>query len=159
MTHFRATHHFGLTVRSLERSKAFYIGLLQFEEVFSWNPSEPYISELVGVPDVDLHSAILKLPGTDVCLELLEYRSGGNEPVGLTNATPGAAHLAFHVHDVDAVWREWTNAGVPSVSAPVSPTEGPNRGGKAVYMIDPDGFRVELIQSARSFTEFAEEKS
>ncbi len=40
--------------------------------------------------------------------------------------------------------------GVKSVSPPVTPTIGPNKGGKAVYLIDPDGFRVELIQSATS---------
>ena len=28
-----------------------------------------------------------------------------------------------------------------------SPTVGPNAGGKAVYMIDPDGIRVELLET------------
>jgi sugar lactone lactonase YvrE len=37
------------------------------------------------------------------------------------------------------------------VSPPVTPTIGPNKGGRAVYMIDPDGFRVELIQSSMGF--------
>ena len=34
---------------------------------------------------------------------------------------------------------------------------GPNRGGRAVYVIDPDGFRVELIETSRSFADFAPE--
>jgi hypothetical protein len=36
----------------------------------------------------------------------------------------------------------------------VSPTIGPNKGGRAVYMIDPDGIRVELIQSVRTFADY-----
>jgi len=41
-----------------------------------------------------------------------------------------------------------------AVSPPVTPTIGRNRGGRAVYMIDPDGFRVELIQSSVGFGEY-----
>ena len=62
-------------MQSLERSIAFYRDVLGLELVFQWNPQAPYISELVGYPDVDLHGAILRVPGTDVCLELLEYRN------------------------------------------------------------------------------------
>jgi hypothetical protein len=36
----------------------------------------------------------------------------------------------------------------------VTPTIGPNKGGRAVYLIDPDGFRVELIQTATSFGDY-----
>jgi hypothetical protein len=32
---------------------------------------------------------------------------------------------------------------------------GPNEGGKVVYLIDPDGFRLELIQSVGSFIDYA----
>jgi lactoylglutathione lyase len=46
---------------------------------------------------------------------------------------------------------------VKSVSPPVTPTIGPNRGGRAVYLIDPDGFRVELIETQRSFGDFVQE--
>ena len=56
--------------------------------------------------------------------------------------------------DVDEWFEILTKAGVKSVSAPVTPTIGPNKGGRAVYMIDPDGYRVELIQSSRSFGEY-----
>jgi hypothetical protein len=35
---------------------------------------------------------------------------------------------------------------VEFVSAPVTPTAGPNTGGRVVYMKDPDGIRVELVQ-------------
>lgn len=147
----RSGHHTGIQVQSLQRSVAFYRDLLGLELVFEWNPVAEYLGELVGYPDVDMHIAVLRIPRSDLFLELLEYRGVEREPVDTRTANPGTGHIAFGVDDVDALYEELTAAGVASVSRPVTPTIGPNRGGRAVYMIDPDGFRVELIQSPRSF--------
>jgi hypothetical protein len=38
---------------------------------------------------------------------------------------------------------------------PVTPEIGPNKGGRIVYMIDPDGYRVELIQTSNSFGSYS----
>ena len=38
MSQITRAHHTGLTVRSLERSVAFYRDVLGFEEAFAWNP-------------------------------------------------------------------------------------------------------------------------
>ena len=151
-------HHTGLQVADLARSVAFYRDVLGFEEVFSWNPQAPYIGELIGYPDVDLHAAILRPPDSAVFLELLEYRNVERTPVDTRTANPGTAHIAFFVDDLDALYVDLTARGVASVSAPVSPTIGPNKGGRAVYMIDPDGIRVELIQSARTFADYEGER-
>lgn len=62
--------------------------------------------------------------------------------------------ILHFVDDVDAWYAQLTSKGVKSVSPPVTPTIGPNKGGRAIYMIDPDGVRVELIQSSRSFGEY-----
>jgi catechol 2,3-dioxygenase-like lactoylglutathione lyase family enzyme len=151
-------HHTGFTVRSLEKSIAFYRDLLGMEVVFQWNPQAPYLGELVGYPTVDMHAAILRVPGTDVFLELLEYRNIPEKTVDMSNGNIGNGHIAFTVDDCEAFYEQLTKAGVKSVSPPVTPTIGPNKGGRAVYMIDPDGFRVELIQTARSFGEYQPEK-
>lgn len=151
-------HHMGLQVRDLEVSLRFYRDILGFEVVFAWNPRAPYIGELVGYPNVDLHAAILRPPDSDVMLELLEYRNVERTPVDTSTANPGTAHVAFFVDDLDALYADLVGRGVGSVSAPVTPTIGPNEGGRAVYMLDPDGIRVELIQSRRSFAEYAAEE-
>ncbi|SRR5579875_315171 len=154
MAQITKAHHTGLQVRSLDRSVAFYRDVLGFEEVFRWNPRAPYIGELVGYPEVDLHSAILAMPGSDVFLELLEYRNVPREPVDTSTANPGTAHIAFFVDDLDGLYEQLHARGVGSVSKPVTPTIGPNKGGRAVYMIDPDGIRVELIESSRGFGDY-----
>jgi lactoylglutathione lyase len=145
------THHTGFTVRSLERSLAFYRDLLGFEVAFQWNPRAPYIGELVGYPEVDLHAAVLRL-------ELLEYRNIEQQPVDMRNGNVGNGHIAFAVDDLDAFYAELVARGVTSVSPPVTPTIGPNRGGRAVYMLDPDGFRVELIEAAQPFSSYRPEQ-
>jgi catechol 2,3-dioxygenase-like lactoylglutathione lyase family enzyme len=147
-------HHTGFTVRSLETSIAFYRDILGFELAFQWNPQAPYIGELVGYQSVDLHGAILKLPGTDVCLELLEYRNVDQVQVDMGNGNVGNGHIAFNVDNLLELYAELQKKGVASVSKPVTPTIGPNKGGKAVYLIDPDGFRVELIESAQAFGDY-----
>lgn len=147
-------HHTGLQVESIERSVAFYRDVLGFEVVFAWNPTAPYIGELVGYPDVDLHSAILRMPNSDTFLELLEYRGVERARVDTRTANPGTAHIAFYVDGLDRLYEELQAKGVDSVSKPVTPTIGPNAGGRAVYMIDPDGIRVELIESSRGFGDY-----
>ena len=157
MARITRAHHTGFTVKSLERSLAFYRDILGFELAFQWNPQAPYIGQLVGYPDVDLHGAILRLPGTDVCLELLEYRNVEQVPVDMHNGNIGNGHIAFNVDNLLELYAELVAKGVASVSPPVTPTIGPNKGGKAVYLIDPDGFRVELIESAQAFGTFTPE--
>lgn len=148
------SHHTGFTVRSLERSLAFYRDLLGLEVVFQWNPRADYIRELVGYPEVDLHAAVLRIPGSDTFLELLEYRDVDGKDVDMGNGNIGNGHIAFTVDELDPLYERLTAAGVKSVSPPVTPTIGPNKGGRAVYLIDPDGFRVELIQTARGFGDY-----
>jgi lactoylglutathione lyase len=154
MAHVTKAHHTGISVRSLQKSTNFYKDLLGFEEVFSWNPQAEYIGVLTGYPEVNLNATVLKMPGVDVFLELLEYGNVELKNVDHGNANPGIAHIAFFVDDVDEWYEILTEKGVESVSKPVTPTIGPNKGGRAIYMIDPDGVRVELIQSSQSFGEY-----
>jgi len=158
MASITRAHHMGLQVADLDRSVAFYRDILGFEVLFAWNPQADYIRELVGYPGADIHAAVLRLPDTQVVLELLEYRAVERTPVDTRTANPGTAHIAFFVDDLDALYADLTARGVASVSPPVTPTIGPNQGGRAVYMIDPDGIRVELIQTNRSFAEYAAER-
>src|SRR5438128_440054 len=97
-------HHTGLQVANLERSLAFYRDLLGFDLVFQWNPQAEYIGTLVGYPGVDLHAAILRVPNSEIFLELLEYRNVERRPVDTGTANPGTAHTAYFVDDMDAMY-------------------------------------------------------
>lgn len=150
-------HHTGLAVSDLERSLHFYRDVLGFELAFAWNPREEYIRTLIGYPKADVHAAILRMPGSDLFLELQEIRDVDGRSVDTGTANPGVAHLAFYVDDCDGLYADLTAKGVSAVSEPVTPTIGPNKGGRAVYMLDPDGVRLEFVQTARSFGEYRPE--
>jgi catechol 2,3-dioxygenase-like lactoylglutathione lyase family enzyme len=90
------------------------------------------------------------LPLSDVFLEVLEYRNVAKEAVDPSTANPGTAHFCLYVEDLDAFHERLSEAGVTFVSSVKSPNVGPNKGGKAVYMIDPDGIRVELVETRKT---------
>ena len=52
----------------------------------------------------------------------------------------------LHTPNVRATYEELKSKGVQFKSEPVSPTVGPNKGGWAVYFVDPDGVTLEMIQ-------------
>jgi lactoylglutathione lyase len=147
---FDGVSHFGIQVADLERSVAFYGDLLGLELVARWVRDQDYIQELVGYPGVELHVAVFRLPLSDVFLEVLEYRKVEKDAVDPSTANPGTAHFCLFVDDLDGLYERLAGAGVRFVSDVKSPNIGPNKGGKAVYMIDPDGIRVELVETRKT---------
>lgn len=141
--------HVGVTVADLERSIRFY-ELLDFGVVARWVRTEDYLRELVGYPTVDLHAAVLRHDACDVFLELLEYRNVSRASIDPANGNPGTSHFCLFVDGFEELWERLAAAGVDSVSGPVTPTVGPNKGSLAVYLIDPDGHRVELVETPRN---------
>jgi lactoylglutathione lyase len=142
-------HHTGFQVADIERSIEFYRDLLGLEVMARRTITEPYIGQLVGYPGVELRSAFLTIPGSEHLLELIEYRRVPRKAVDAQTANPGTAHICLHVEDLEAVHGRLLEAGTLSMSPrPVVPTHGPNRGLRVVYVADPDGIRVELLQQA-----------
>ena len=146
----RPISHIGFSVSDVGRSVAFYCGLLGFEEVTGWTRSEPYLGELTGNRDVVINAVILKLPEDSLLLELAQYDGADGHAIEPASANPGAAHLGLNVENLDSLYASLREKGAEFVSSPVTPTVGPNAGGRAVLMLDPDGFRIELVQSERS---------
>jgi catechol 2,3-dioxygenase-like lactoylglutathione lyase family enzyme len=143
--------HFSFTVADMERSLAFYVGLMTFELVHRQTQDNPYTRSLVGYPDAHLLVAQLAVPGqprhlSTHDLELVQYvRPPGNR--GDPNiCNPGAAHLAVTVEDIDAWYTRLRSAGVHFFSEPNRIMAGINEGGYAVYFHDPDDIVLELVQ-------------
>ena len=144
-------HHFALSVADADRSVAFYrdhFGLeVAADRVVD---TGGYVERITGVAGAVVR--IVHLRGHGVMLELLEYRT----PRGALHARPfadaGSAHVCFVSDDLDADLAALVAAGVRVVSAggvPVATTSGPNRGGRGVYVEDPDGNGVEVVELAR----------
>lgn len=138
--------HTGFQVADLERSLRFYRDLLGLEEIWRRVVTEEYIGTLVGYPGVEIHQALLRIPGTDHTLELLDYRNVERTPVDTRTANPGTAHICLIVEDLAGLYVRLCEHDVEFMHPPVVPTVGPNTGRLVAYMSDWDGIRVELLQ-------------
>jgi len=140
-------YHSGVTVSSLEVSLRFYRDVLGLPVQMSRRVTEPYVFEGTGVPASALTIAFLSVPGSDAQIELLEYEGVDRRPARSEPSDPGNAHLCLFVDDLEAMHARLVAAGFGARSAgPVDIPLGPNKGGKLLYAIDPDGTYVELLQ-------------
>lgn len=158
----RSIDHVAFVVSNLERSLEFYRDLLGLEMILQRVWDEEYVRQMVGYPDASLNIALLKLPGEqgspiaadgslkpgqgDLMLELIEYQQPRSDSSVSQINTPGNAHLCFIVDDIQEVYRRLHPAGVAFISPPLAVAAGPNKGRQAVYLRDPDGIVIQLMQ-------------
>jgi lactoylglutathione lyase len=151
MAGIRKILHSAPSVRNIEKSIAFYRDVLGMELVFGPTPEArgEYLSESLGVENIVLRQAVLKVPGTDSQIELLEYgdenRPAEKQPA--QNAV-GHAHFAFQVDDIHGMVDRLKQQGVEFFPGPTYIEQGPLAGWTWVYCKDPEGTVIELVEIA-----------
>lgn len=132
--------HVSFTVGELERSIAFY-RRFGFEEFKSYVSAGPVVDEGAATPNADMNIVWLRRPGERVMLELIRYI---HHPAARSahNSRVGAAHLCFAIDDVYGAYDDLQADGIEFLSAPHEDEFGV----RWVYLRDPDGNAVELIQ-------------
>ena len=143
-----SVHHVGMTVASLEAALAFWEAFLGKPARWTTVLDRPYLSRVVGYPDVAIKAAFVDLPG-GVVLELLDYHQvAGRSANPQATANPGNMHLCLKVADSHAAWQHAVGCGAVPVSpdGPVAIDGGPNIGAKAAYLRIHDGITIELFQ-------------
>ena len=147
MSPFRiiAADHTGITVANLERSLAFWQGVLGFELSHRAHHTGDLASEVTRVPGAEILLAVLKGYGHKI--ELLEYLAPSDRKhVDLRPCDVGSVHVALTVDNLDAVLSaiaasDWKAAGEPQTLK-----SGPNAGKRVVYVRDSDGTTIEFMQ-------------
>jgi len=134
----------------MERSLAFYTGLFGLEVASDREVERDYVEKITAVPGA--HQRLVHLSGYGQRLELLEYKAPRGEPRARPLQDAGSAHVCFITDDLDAEVARLQAAGVPFRSLPVVTTSGPNKGGRGIYIEDPDGNAVEVVQLAAGVT-------
>jgi lactoylglutathione lyase len=150
-TRANETSHAGIHVTDRDKALEFWVDQLGFEVVSKFVADDRGTREVIGLPEADLNLAILRLPGTNAFFEVIEYQNApGRHPVDPDHANPGTCHVALYVDDIEATWAKVQAAGSDMISTGVVElSSGPLAGAKALYCSNPDGFRVEFLQSDR----------
>ena len=140
--------HIGITTSDLERSLHFYVDLLGMRLLSRARLAAPEIAQLLGLETVEIDDADLD-SGDGRIVELFQYM----EPVGARVDHHSwdfpTTHIAFTVSDLAAVRERLAEAAVEVISRHVMvshETEGPWAGVQCLYVRDPDGVIVELVQ-------------
>ena len=141
-----AADHTGITVVNLERSLAFWRDVLGFELSHRAHQKGELAEKITGVPGAEIQLAVLKTP-TGHKIELLEYLAPADRrQVNLRPCDVGSVHVALTVDDLDAVLDAIAPFGWKSAGTPQTLTIGPNVGKRVIYVRDPDGTTIELMQ-------------
>jgi catechol 2,3-dioxygenase-like lactoylglutathione lyase family enzyme len=140
---FRASH-IGICVSDWRRSLRFYQDVLGFRALHELEVSGGPASRLLQLEQVELRAVYLEREGLRI--ELLHYE----QPGPISGGTPrpmnqlGLTHLSLRVDDLDEALRELREAGVEIRGG--TRIELPAARTKAVFISDPDGTLIELVE-------------
>jgi lactoylglutathione lyase/glyoxylase I family protein len=138
--------HASISVGDLERSLAFYHGLLGLAILGTGDDAGPEVAAITGFPGARVCYADLDT-GSGHILELLQYLTPQGTALAQELCDPGSGHIALRVDDVVATLAHLRQGGV-TARADLVEIPGPAawRGARCVYVQDPDGVTVELIE-------------
>ena len=139
-------HHTGLTVSDLERSLHFWRDAMGLEVLFQQEKAGGYLEAIVGEPGAHVLMAHLAFGGEGPRIELFQYLAPGGGRHFSRPADQGFAHVCVACDDLGEWLERLIAAGGTPFSEPVEIDTGVNRGGRGVYLRDPDGHVVELFE-------------
>lgn len=136
--------HLGVCVSDLEASLRFYRDLLGFRPLSRVDVKGPESDRLLRLEGVDQTTVFLERDG--VRLALFAYRAPAvqreTEPRPMNRT--GFAALMLRVDDLDGTLARFREAGVRVLDDTY--THHPGFGSKLVFLCDPDGTLIELIE-------------
>jgi catechol 2,3-dioxygenase-like lactoylglutathione lyase family enzyme len=138
--------HIGLCVSDVERAQRFFEEGLGFRYARELDVKGELPSTLLRLRDVELHAVYLDHGGT--VIELLHYASPGHEvgdsPRPLNRL--GLTHVSFLVDELDAVLPRLAELGGKVLA---ETRIEPGGGMRAIFVTDPDGTLIELVQQGQ----------
>lgn len=142
---------FSHIVENVERSVEFYRDVLGLEMPNPPRPfaSTPWIIAMGNTPGAQSRPAILRIPGSKLGIELIDYKDIDRKAVHPRFQDPGAASLILTVRNMAAMMAKLkaAHAHINSTSGEPTTLKGANGSvGHVVFVQDPDGFFIELSE-------------
>ena len=152
---FLSVDHISWTVPDLDAALAFYCGVIGAEELFRMGPLDAaempvgadgrdWMESHVDVPGAKLTLVMLKLT-ENMNFQLVQYDKPADRRQDLPrNCDRGGHHLGLKVDDVDKAIAYLTAHGCTAMDV-IHIDAGPLAGKKNVYMRDPFGHSLEIV--------------
>ena len=140
--------HVGVVARNLDESVTFYTQLFgQPIDRVEWRGEHAAnVAHLMGrPPGLELDAVFFQIPHTNAIFEVVHFRGLDQDQVVAGNTDIGATHFGFHVEDIEATV---ARLGLTVSGQPMDLPIGPYRGGRSVYLKDPNGANIQLMQLA-----------
>lgn len=146
MSQVVAFNHFNVTVSDMDRSLLFWRDLLGLELLGRGIVEYPHLDEIVGLEDTLIEWAELALPGGGM-IEVFRYHRPVGSAVRPRIPDSGCTHVCLEVRGLDQLVDRFRDAGVKTRSSrAVLIPFGDWKDVKSIYVQDPDGVTVELIE-------------
>jgi catechol 2,3-dioxygenase-like lactoylglutathione lyase family enzyme len=144
--------NFAHIVADLDRSLGFYRDVLGLvvSNTMPFGPNEA-VAKFGHTDGGQSRVAVVKVPGLAMGVELIEYKDIARKAQNPRFSDPGAANLALRVRDLDSLFAKVEKyPGVKILTAGGKPVtlKTPNGTLHAVFVQDPDGFVVEMLDVA-----------
>lgn len=136
--------HLGICVSDLDRALRFYAGELGFRPLSSVEVSGPESDRLLRLSGVDQTTVFLERDGLRLALFAFRAPKVEREPAPRPMNRAGFAALMLRVDDLDGMIARMRQRGVTILDDTY--THHPGYGSKLVFLQDPDGSLIELIE-------------
>lgn len=142
----KSVDHFSFTVSNIQTALHFFRDQLGLKATPVMEVENENVQKIVGFPDALLRISIVQIPGGSN-LELIEYVRPEGVTVDSQSCNPGAAHIAFEVEDIQSLYRDLSDKGIPFMHAPVWAPGNDGTGKWGVcYLKGPDAITIELVE-------------
>jgi lactoylglutathione lyase len=152
--------HAGVTVSDLDNAIAFYSDGLGLELRHRQVQENDYTAVMLGYPACRIEIAQMRAASSPQTsghlIELIAFE----QPAPIVDPGPmhrvSTVHVALCVDHIDGTAQRAVHHGATLVSEVLDISGGINKGGKVVWMRDPDGVLIELVQPPDSPTREAQ---
>ncbi len=139
-------HHIGLTISDIPTALNLLCEILGLVRIKGNNIDWDYLKFPDEILDTRLNSTLLNISGTQVYLELWQFRTPSGPRALTAHNNFGSGHLCFQVDDIFNDYASLEKVGVRFMGPPAEVTTGINKGAYAIYFSGFDDYRFELFQ-------------